>query len=117
MRFIWLILGWLCVIIAAVGILLPLLPTVPFLLLAALCFAKSSNAAHQWLINHKLFGPSILAWHDSGSIRRSAKIMASFCIITAFSVSFILNVVWWALALQALVLLCVSVFIWSRPEL
>lgn len=116
MRIIWFISGWLCVTLGAFGILLPLLPTVPFLLLAAVCFAKSSDAAHQWLIEHKLFGPPILDWRQSGTIRRSAKVMATVCIIAAFGLSLFLGIVWWALTLQAIILICVSFFIWSRPE-
>ena len=116
MRIIYMLSGWISVGLGVVGIVLPILPTVPFLLLAAFCFAKSSTAAHLWLINHKYFGPPILDWQQNGSIRRSAKLMASICIILAFSVSITLGVAWWTLTLQAFVLICVSIFIWSRPE-
>jgi uncharacterized membrane protein YbaN (DUF454 family) len=116
MRAIWFIFGWLCIAIGTAGIVLPLLPTVPFLLLAAFCFANSSDTAHQWLINHKIFGPPILDWRQSGSIKRSAKIMATFCMFATLAVSLILGVIWWALILQAIVLICVFIFIWSRPE-
>jgi len=116
MRGLWFISGWACVVTGAVGIILPLLPTVPFLLLAALCFAKSSDATHNWLITHKTLGPPIQDWRQNGAIRKPAKIMATGCIIVAFSVSFLLGISWWALILLAFVLLCVSIFIWSRPE-
>lgn len=116
MRILWFISGWVCVAIGAVGIVLPLVPTVPLLLLAAMCFAKSSDAAHQWLVTHKTFGPPIQDWHQNGAIRRPAKIMASVFILAAFLVSLALGVVWWVLSLQALVLICVLTFIWSRPE-
>ncbi len=116
MRGLWFISGCICVATGAVGIILPLLPTVPFLLLAALCFAKSSDTAHNWLITHKAFGPPIQDWYQSGAIRRPAKVMATCCILAAFTVSLALGVRWWALSLQAIVLLCISIFIWSRPE-
>lgn len=116
MRIMWFISGWICVALGAVGILLPLLPTVPFLLLAALSFAKSSDMAHQWLINHRTFGPPILDWQQSGAIRRPAKILATLSILAAFIISLFLGIAWWALTLQAIVLICVSTFIWSRPE-
>lgn len=116
MRGIWFILGWISVAIGAVGIVLPLLPTVPLLLLAAICFAKSSDTAHNWLITHRVFGPPIQDWNQNGAIRRPAKIISSACIITALIISILLGVVWWALILQAVVLVCVSTFIWSRPE-
>ena len=116
MRGLWFIFGWICVAIGTAGIVLPLVPTVPLLLLAAISFANSSEAAHQWLITHNLFGPPIQDWRKSGAIRRPAKIMASVAILAAFGISLALDVVWWALLLQAAVLLCVSIFIWSRPE-
>lgn len=116
MRILWFIFGWICIALGAAGIVLPLLPTVPFLLLAAICFAKSSDAAHEWLMNHRVLGPPIQDWRQTGSIRRSAKIMASFCIFIAFAISMALGIAWWALTLQAIVLTCVSIFIWSRPE-
>ena len=116
MRALWFISGWICVGIGAIGIVTPILPTVPLLLLAAICFAKSSDAAHQWLLSHRVFGPPILDWQQNGAIRRSAKITASICIAAAFGISLALGIVWWALVLQALILICVAIFIWSRPE-
>jgi uncharacterized membrane protein YbaN (DUF454 family) len=116
MRSIWFISGWVCIGLAVLGVALPLVPTVPFLLLAAFCFAKSSDVAHQWLINHKTLGPPVLDWQQSGSIRKPAKIMASIGIFVAFVLSLALNITWSILIMQAIVLICVSLFIWTRPE-
>jgi uncharacterized membrane protein YbaN (DUF454 family) len=116
MRIVWFISGCVSLALGTIGIVLPLLPTVPFLLLAALCFAKSSDRTHQWLINHRIFGPPIQDWQQSGTIRRPAKILATLSILAAFIISLFLGIAWWALSLQAIVLTCVSIFIWSRPE-
>jgi uncharacterized membrane protein YbaN (DUF454 family) len=116
MRIIYLLSGWTSVGLAVVGVVMPLLPTVPFLLLAAYCFAKSSTAAHQWLIDHKFFGPPILNWQQNGSIRRPAKILSTICILAVFLISIALKITISALVIQAIVLICVSFFIWSRPE-
>ncbi|MBL4750663.1 MAG: YbaN family protein [Amylibacter sp.] len=116
MRIMWYISGWICVLLGTIGILLPLLPTVPFLLLAAFSFAKSSDTAHHWLINHRIFGPPIQDWQQSGAIRKPAKILSTLSILAVFIISLFLGIVWWALTLQAIVLVCVSIFIWSRPE-
>ena len=116
MRGIWFICGCISVAIGVIGIVLPLLPTVPLLLLAAICFAKSSERAHNWLMNHKVLGPPIHDWQSSGSIKRPAKISATVCIAAAFIISLFLGVAWWALLMQAAVLGCVATFIWTRPE-
>ena len=76
--------GFLAVGLGAVGIVLPLLPTTPFLLLAAFCFARSSERLHDWLINHPTFGPPILDWRDRGAIGRKAKILATASVGAAF---------------------------------
>ena len=57
MKLIWAMLGLLAMALAIIGVVLPLLPTVPFLLLAAFCFARSSQKLHRWLISHKTFRP------------------------------------------------------------
>ncbi len=72
MRFLWAFLGLACVGLALVGVVLPLLPTVPFLLLAAFFFARSSERLHYWLLSHSTFGPLIDDWHSRGAIRPRA---------------------------------------------
>jgi len=61
-------LGWLSILLAVVGTVLPLLPTVPFLLLAAWCFARSSPALHRWMRRHHRFGPPLREF-STGRIR------------------------------------------------
>lgn len=116
MRGFWFLCGWGSVILGAIGVLLPLLPTVPFLLLAAFCFAKSSQRTHDWLINHKIFGPPIQDWRQHGAIRKQAKILASLCILLTFILSLVLHVSGWILGIQVVVLSAVAVFIWTRPN-
>lgn len=68
--------GLLLTALAAVGALLPLLPTTPLLLLAAGCFARSSEKCHKWLIEHPLFGPVIRNWQENKCIPKKAQIIA-----------------------------------------
>lgn len=112
----WFILGALSVALGAIGAALPLLPTVPFLLLAAFCFARSSPRFHDWLVEHRVFGPPIRDWRMHGAIKRRAKWLATASIAAAFAVSVSLGIPAWVLAVQAAVLIAVSVFIWTRPE-
>ena len=116
MRAFWGALGLLAVALGAIGIVTPLLPTVPFLLLAAFCFARSSDRLHGWLINHPTLGPPIRDWQRSGAIQRRAKWLASLSIAAGFSLSVYLQLGWKVLLAQALVLSATCLFIWTRPE-
>ncbi len=116
MRVFWFSLGVLSLVLGVIGVFLPLLPTVPFLLLAAFGFARSSTRVHDWLIDHPSLGPPIRDWRANGAIRRKVKWLASASIVAAFVLSLALGAAWWVLALQAAALACVSVFIWTRPE-
>ena len=115
MRIIWLIFGLIALGLGCLGVVLPLLPTVPFILLAAFCFAKSSNRLHGWLLSHPLFGKMIQDWRQSGAISTKAKKMATISIALVFSISVITGVKPLILTIQAAVLGCVLLFIWTRP--
>lgn len=69
--------------IGIIGIFLPLLPTTPFLLLTAMCFNASSPKFHQWLLDHKVFGPPILDWQKNRVIRVRSKIMATVVVLSS----------------------------------
>ncbi len=102
--------------LAAIGVVLPLLPTVPFLLLATFFFARSSEHLHHWLLSHQTFGPAIERWNTSGAISRRAKLYATASIAAAFLLSVFLGLRLTLLLIQALVLVAVLTFIWTRPE-
>jgi len=65
--------GILSVGLATAGVFLPLLPTTPFLLLAAACFIRSSDRLHRWLVTHRWFGPYIRNYREHGAVSRRAK--------------------------------------------
>ncbi|GGE55433.1 YbaN family protein [Actibacterium pelagium] len=116
MQIVWLLLGLLCVGLGLIGIALPLIPTAPFLLLAAFFFARSSENLHNWLITHPTFGPMILDWQERGAIRPSAKRAATLSVAVAFLLSLLLGVPTKILIVQALALIGVLIFIWTRPS-
>lgn len=76
LRVVLLVLGFVFVGLAALGVVLPLLPTTPFLLLAAGCFARSSARFYRALLGNRIFGPLIRDWREHGAIPRRAKILA-----------------------------------------
>lgn len=116
MRLIWITLGLLSLALALIGIPLPLLPTVPFLLLSAFFFARSSKRLHDWLLSHPKFGPPILDWQKSGAIRRRVKYYASASILAAFLLALVFGVPAKVLIVQVVSLAGVALFIWTRPE-
>ena len=66
-------LGWIFVVIGLIGVVLPLLPTTPFLILAAACFARGSERFYRWLLSSRLFGPVIREWRQTRSVPPRAK--------------------------------------------
>ncbi len=68
--------GIIALILGLIGIVVPLLPTTPFLLISAACFVKSSDPLYQWLINHKWFGNMIRNYREHHAISLTAKVSA-----------------------------------------
>ena len=115
MRLFWTLGGLVSLGLGIVGIALPLLPTVPLVLLAAFCFSRSSERLHTWLVEHRIFGPSIRDWRERGAISLRGKLLATLSIAAVFGISLWLNLRVSLLAIQGVTLLAVLTFIWSRP--
>jgi uncharacterized membrane protein YbaN (DUF454 family) len=116
MRIVWATLGLACVGLGMLGVVLPLLPTVPFMLLAAFCFARSSERLHNWLLAHRHFGPAVIDWQERGAIDPRVKRISTIAISAVFALSLIIGVKIVVLVIQAVVLSCVLLFIWTRPN-
>ncbi len=116
MRYLWAALGIVSLLLGLVGVVLPLLPTVPFLLLAAFFFARSSERLHNWLLSHPRLGPPIEDWQSRGAINPAAKRLATVSIVAVFALSLALGLRPVILGIQAVTLGCVMVFIWTRPS-
>jgi len=116
LKYLWLSLGFLALGLALLGVLLPILPTVPFLLLAAFFFAKSSKRLHSWLLNHPSFGTMIREWNEKGAINKKAKVMATLSISAVLLISVIMDVKPFVLYIQLTLLSLVLLFIWTRPH-
>jgi uncharacterized membrane protein YbaN (DUF454 family) len=85
MRAIYLLLGLAFLALGFIGIFLPVLPTTPFLILAAACFARSSPRLEAWLSGHPRFGPLLTDWRARGAIPRRAKWLALAGICLGFT--------------------------------
>ena len=110
--------GTLSLIIGGAGIILPLLPTTPFLLLAAACYARSSERWYRWLLYNRWFGSYIRNWHEGKGIPMKTKALSILFLILTIGYSAAV-VVPFFIGKVALILIavCVSVHILSFPTL
>ena len=114
-RPVYLVGGLVALALGMIGIALPIMPTVPFLLLAAFCFARSRPDWEQRLLDHPRYGQSLRDWRERGAIGRKAKIgalgaMAAGVVFTGLTVG------WpWVLISVAVLVICGG-WIWTRAE-
>lgn len=94
-RWVFALLGAFFVALGVAGIFLPILPTTPFLLLAAACFARASSRVYNWLLNHSILGPIVLEWRRHRSIPYRVKIIALITMAASFTVSIVFFVPYW----------------------
>ena len=113
MKSILTLLGLISLGLGIVGAFLPLLPTVPFVLLSAFLFARSSDRLHNWLITHKIFGQLIRDYHEERGITIQGKVAAisMMWISNIISIVFIINNILWLQILMSIVTLSVTIYI------
>lgn len=116
LRAIYLSIGLIFTAVAFVGIFLPVLPTVPFLILAAAFFARSSERLEDWLLTHPSFGPMLRDWRERGAIPRRGKVMALCGSALGLALFILLRhpAAWQTAAVAALMVTGVS-YVFSRP--
>lgn len=114
----WRSLALTFVAVGCVGLVLPVMPTVPFLIAALWAASKGWPSLEEKLLNHSKYGADIRAWRDTRSIRRSAKWAASLMMLGGYIVLwFIPTPPVWAKITTGVILFLVGVFIWTRPDL
>ena len=118
MRWLYLVLGGIFFGLGVVGALLPVMPTAPFVLLAAACWARGSKRFYLWLINHKYMGQYIRDWEKRRAVPRRAKWLA--CIMMTLSGTLLFFTVpdaqLWVAWTVALVCFCVGIYLWRLPD-
>lgn len=113
----WRALALLATALGLLGVVLPVMPTVPFLIVAAWAASKGWPAFEIWLLNHRLFGPPILQWRERGAVPRRAKwISTAMMASSAVGMQFFPAIpLWLRLAVPA-VMAAVAVWLWLRPD-
>ena len=114
-RALYLTVGFAAVILGVVGTVLPVLPTTPFLLLAAACFARSSQHFHDKLLANRFAGPIIREWIEHRSIRRPVKRWVYLLLALSFGSSILLMPTVWHQVMLAALGIILAVFIWRIP--
>lgn len=110
-------LGCIFFVLGMIGAFLPVMPTTPFLIVAAFFWARSSKKFHDWLLNHRVFGPPIKDWHERRAISRNVKILATVMMVVTPTVTlFIDGIEMWMKVGYVVVIAAVLIFIWTRPN-
>lgn len=115
MRVLWVLAGFAALLIGGVGIVLPVLPTTPFVLLAAFAFGKGSVRLRNWLVDHARFGPIIRDWEAHGAIAIRYKRIAYTLMVLAFTASILAGLRPLLLIIQGTCLCCAAFYIHTRP--
>lgn len=112
----WLALALLCLGLGIIGIVLPGLPTTPFILLAAFAAARGSRRLHDWLRGHRLFGPMVADWEREGAVSLRAKRVATLTMVLCGVILFIVSPRWWMAAIGCVFMTIVALWLWTRPS-
>jgi len=110
----WVIAGGLALITGLIGIVVPVLPTTPFILLAAFCFSRGSERCERWMLEHTILGPIVRNWRAHGAVPLRAKQFATAMMALGSAVAALTlpaRVAW----LPALVCVVVAVWLWRLP--
>lgn len=107
--------GFVALALGLAGVVLPVLPTTPFILLAAACFARSSVRFHEYLLRHRVAGPIIREWQEHRAMPRRAKRWAYALMFLSFGSSILLMESTWHRLLLAALGIVMTFFIWRVP--
>lgn len=113
----FLLAGLCSLALGLLGILLPILPTVPFILLAAYCFARSSDRLYQWLMAHPWFADALQNWQAEGAMRKGLKKKAYIVSSLSFIVSITIVPLIWVKVMLACIGTGLIVYLRSIPEI
>jgi len=114
-RWLWLALAYASLLVGVIGVILPGLPTTPFILLAAFAATRGSPKLRVWLHQHRLFGPMVSDWQRQGAVSLTAKRTATITMVLCAVIMFSTAPHWWMAATGCVFMLVVAIWLWRRP--
>ncbi|GAA3957927.1 YbaN family protein [Gordonia caeni] len=115
-RWLWWVVAYVSLGLGLVGIVVPVLPTVPFILLAAFAAARGSEKLHARLLSDSRLGPMFLEWQEHGAISRRAKILATVMMAFCAILLFVITPKLWVPIAVTVIMATVCTWLWLRPE-
>lgn len=116
LRWAWWLLAYLSLGLGLLGIVVPGLPTVPFVLLAAFAAARGSQRLHRRLLADRRFGPMIADWQRHGAVARRSKWLATVTMAACAVIMFLTAPRIWMAASGTTIMVVVATWLWLRPE-
>lgn len=114
-RWLWWLLAYSSLALGLIGIVVPGLPTVPFVLLSAFAAARGSQRLYARLLAHRRFGPMIVDWQSQGAVSRRAKWLATTMMSLCAAIMFLTAPQLWMAATGTAIMAVVAIWLWRRP--
>jgi len=116
-RSLYFVLGWLFFALGAIGAVLPVMPTTVFMLMSLWAFSRSSQRFHDWLYNHRIFGPPLQQWTQNHIIPLKAKLTAIFFMSGSMTYLLVYSAApTWVIASAAALMIYGAIFILTKPS-
>ncbi|WP_408952395.1 YbaN family protein [Lysobacter sp. Hz 25] len=115
-RWAWKLLAYASLALGVIGIVVPGLPTVPFVLLSAFAAGRGSERLHAWLLGHRQFGPIIRDWEKHGAVSRRSKWLAVSMMSVCAAIMFLTSPKLWMAMTGTAIMTVVAIWLWRRPE-
>ena len=115
-KFLYFVLGCVCIVFAYIGVITPGIPYSPFVVAAAFCFARSSERAHAWIMNHPVFGPFLTNWSTKRVFPQRMKYLMLAMMTMSLALMYISGVKLIGVASTAVFMMLVAVWAWRWPS-
>ena len=112
----YLVIAYFCVALGIIGAFLPIMPTVPFLIVAAWAAPRGSPKLHRWLYEHKVFGPQLTAWDKNRAVSTTSKGLACTFMTGSWIIICFQTDIWLVPAIAGVIFVSVGGYLVTRPS-